>query len=110
MNTSKCRVCGAAELRSVIDLGHHPLADRFLYEKDLAIEEKSYPLRVLLCAKCGYVGLDYLAPSTERYQDYDYSYTSGNSPVSVKHFEGLASEIVSTCSLGAHDLVAEIGS
>lgn len=110
MNRDRCSICDSWEFEVVIDLGHHPLADRFLYSDDLAKEETYYPLKVRLCVKCGYAGIDFLVPAEERYQQHDYSYTSGNSPVSVAHFQDLAESIAAIAHPGRNDLVVDIGS
>lgn len=109
MSTS-CRVCLSDQLETVIDLGFHPIADTFLLEKHLHEEQKVYPLRVMLCANCGYAGLEYLVPPETRYQLVDYSYTSANSPVSVKHFNEVAQEVSDFVALGSDDFVVDIGS
>jgi SAM-dependent methyltransferase len=48
---SKCEVCGGGALRSVLDLGRHPMCDDLV-----AIEEKrvckEYPIEILFCDVC----------------------------------------------------------
>ena len=110
MLTSNCQLCRSADLDLIIDLGHHPLADTFLPPDRLDQQETIYPLRVLLCRDCGYATLQYVVPPEERYQKTDYSYTSANSPVAVKHFADMAAEIVAAAGIGASDLVVDIGS
>jgi hypothetical protein len=97
-------------LKSVIDLGFHPIADTFLEESHLHEEQKTYPLRVMLCEDCGYAGLEFVVPSEVRYQLVDYSYTSANSPVSIKHFNEVAAEVADFAALGSEDLVVDVGS
>lgn len=108
MITRKCQLCGSKNLKLVIDLGYHPLADTFL--KNLGEEEVFYPLRVLLCQKCGYATLQYIVPASTRYQKTDYSYTSSNSPVSVAHFEEMARQVIERIKITEKDLVVDIGS
>jgi SAM-dependent methyltransferase len=91
-----CRLClERGHLVPVIDLGHHPLADRFLTADQVREPEVTYPLKLRLCTACGYVGTDYMVPAPARYADPEvaYSYTAGNSAVSRAHFDELAEAI-----------------
>lgn len=102
-----CRVCSGKNTSKVIDLGHHPLADRFLTREMLDQPETTYPLSVWLCADCGYAGNGHVVSERERYQTDDYSYTAGNSPVSRAHFAELASALV--LRFGKPDAALDIG-
>ncbi|OGZ64149.1 MAG: hypothetical protein A3A98_04180 [Candidatus Staskawiczbacteria bacterium RIFCSPLOWO2_01_FULL_40_39] len=108
MITQKCQLCGSKNLSLIIDLGYHPLADTFL--KELDEEEVFYPLRVLLCQKCGYATLQHVVSAPVRYQKNDYSYTSSNSPVAISHFKELAGQVVQMAEISKKDLVVDIGS
>ena len=91
-----CRLClERGHLVPVMDLGHHPLADRFLTADQIREPEVTYPLSLRLCTACGYVGTDYLVPAPTRYADpaVSYSYTAGNSAMSHAHFGELAEAI-----------------
>ncbi len=109
MIIDSCRLCASSKLRLIIDLDYHPLADTFLPESALNEPEAHYPLRVMQCVDCGHAFLQYVVPETERYQKVDYSYTAGNSPVSVKHFAEMAAEIVADQSINTNDLVVDVG-
>ncbi|MDP3740714.1 MAG: class I SAM-dependent methyltransferase [bacterium] len=110
MSAIVCQLCGSKELTGIIDLGLHPLADTFWKAEDIPKTEKRYPLRVLLCQRCGYAGLETIVPAEERYTATDYSYTSSNSRVAVTHFQELASEVVRNRGIKENDLVVDIGS
>ncbi|MCC6563607.1 class I SAM-dependent methyltransferase [Candidatus Uhrbacteria bacterium] len=109
MISTACRLCSSTNLRLIIDLNFHPLGDTFLPKEALDQSETRYPLRVLQCADCGHAFLQYVVPEEERYQKVDYSYTAGNSPVSVKHFGEMATEIIADQIISANDLVVDIG-
>ncbi len=109
MISTACHLCASKNLRPIIDLGYHPLGDTFLPKDFLNQPETRYPLRVLQCVDCGHAFLEYVVPETERYQKVDYSYTAGNSPVSVKHFGEMSAEVIAHQSIGANDLVVDIG-
>ena len=106
-SAASCRLCGVGELSVVLDLGHHPLADRFLAADDLDLPETYYPLRVGVCGRCSYAGLTHVVPADERYRARPYSYTAGNSSVSRSHFDDLAGEIAPRVPPGA--LVVDVG-
>ncbi len=110
MINKKCQLCNSTNLKLVIDLGYHPLADTFLSPVQLNEPEASYPLRVLLCEDCGYTTLQYVVPAKTRYQEVDYSYTSSNSPVAIKHFAEMAEQAINKLNLTSQDLVVDIGS
>lgn len=110
MTATHCQMCGSRDLNLIIDLGFHPLADTFWKPENLPKTEKRYPLRVLLCQDCGYAGLEAIVPAGERYTSTDYSYTSSNSPVAVKHFAELATDVASRRKFAKTDLVVDIGS
>ena len=106
-----CRACNGERCSVVVDLGHHPLADRFLTESMLELPETTYPLHVYWCADCGYAGLVHASSATERYVDQPYSYTASNSATSDGHFVDLAQEIANK-SLSRHGpsaVVVDIG-
>ena len=81
----KCKVCNKNFLDK-LNLGNHPCADTFLKNKNHAIKLKRYPLVVGYC-KCSHLTSLHKVPEKERYEKYEYSYTSDNSPVSRLHFK-----------------------
>jgi SAM-dependent methyltransferase len=52
----------------------------------------------------------YVVPATERYQENDYSYDSGNSKISVQHFTDMAEQVTAQAKVEKGDLVVDIGS
>ena len=91
MNNSKCNICGS-KLKEYLNLGNHPCADTFLKKRSTAIEINKYPLKVGYC-KCHHLSAVHLISGHERYNKFDYSYTSDNSPVSINHFKNIAFKI-----------------
>ena len=109
MPVSSCPLCASRELELIIDLGLHPLADTFVHKGQLTEPEPRYPLQVLLCKQCGHAMNSYVVPAEERYQEHDYSYDSGNSKVSIEHFNEMAIEVAQKVDVGQGDLVVDIG-
>ncbi|TSC85039.1 MAG: methyltransferase [Parcubacteria group bacterium Gr01-1014_13] len=110
MKVSQCHLCASKNLTKVLDLGFHPLADFFLKESQLDEPERRYPLCVLLCQDCGHGMNSFVVPAEVRYQENDYSYDSGNSKISIQHFQEMAQEVVKRAGVKNGDLVVDIGS
>ena len=110
MQVTSCALCASSDLKLVLDLGLHPLADTFLKAEELTEKEEKYPLQVLLCGNCGHAMTGFIVPPEKRYQAHDYSYDSQNSEVSVEHFKEMARDIIVQAGVGASDMVVDIGS
>ena len=104
----KCNICNKKFIE-YLSLGNHPCADTFLKTKKLAKSLKKYPLIVGFC-KCSHLTSIYGVPNHERYEKYDYSYTSDNSPVSQSHFKNIASNLKENFKINKDTLVVEAGS
>ncbi len=110
MPVTSCILCGSANVKLILDLGLHPLADTFLKKEELEMEEEKYPLQVFLCGDCGHAMTGFIVPPEKRYQAHDYSYDSQNSEVAVGHFSEMAADVIARESVKAEDLVVDIGS
>ena len=71
----------------IFDLGIHPYADTFLEKKHLNKAEPIFPLRCYLNLSNGLIFNDIVTSSEERYNLYDYSYTSSNSAYSRNYWK-----------------------
>jgi SAM-dependent methyltransferase len=106
----KCIVCDSNKLKRVIDLGLHPTADSFLNNFKEASSQKSYELKCELCLSCGHLQNQVVVPSSERYEDIDYSYTSSNSEISMNHWSEFYKTVSYKVNLNDQDNVLEFGS
>ena len=79
MLRKKCLMCNSLKLNDIINLGMHPFADTFIPKSKIHLSEKVHPLIVQLCKSCKNIQLKCQTKPEERYQDYEYSYTSSNS-------------------------------
>jgi len=109
MPVSTCALCGEKDLKIVIDLGKHPLADTFLKSEKEAADMRRYPLQMLLCLNCSHAMNSYVVSGKERYQDNEYSYDSSNSKVSIAHFGEMAADVIRANNVREDDLVVDIG-
>jgi predicted TPR repeat methyltransferase len=111
MSTSPttCLVCAGTDVELFLDLGETTLANKFLDESELAAGgEPSFPLRVGFCHTCRHVQLMEIVPPAAMFEDY--LYISGASDTLRAHLDELAKVMVDRHSLGADDLVIDIGS
>lgn len=104
----KCSICNQKFIDK-LSLGNHPCADTFLKRKLDAQKLKKFPLVVGFC-KCSHMSSIYPVPNYNRYEKYDYSYTSDNSPVSRLHFKKIAKKISKNFNINTKSFVIEAGS
>lgn len=110
---SACRICGNANLVSVIDLGKQSLTGVFPKSKDDKIT--SGPLELVKCIEDGdgkYCGLLQLHHSYDKYEMYgdNYGYRSGLNSSMVAHLKNVADKNWKFVSLKSGDLIIDIGS
>jgi SAM-dependent methyltransferase len=110
MFRKQCLACKSPDLREIVNLGMHPMADTFIPADRLDEGDRVYPLICDLCEKCGQVQLRTVTDPEERYSEYDYSYTSSNSKTSQNHWIEYAGTVAGMIGLKAGDAVLEIGS
>jgi SAM-dependent methyltransferase len=91
-----CRACDGTDLTSVLDLGHQPLANRFVTEEQCEWEEPRYPLHLVRCLTCGLAQLDTVVDPKILYGP-SYPYRSGYSEGWRQHCRELAEEILRPC-------------
>ena len=108
MSRSTCRFCGRTLQRVFADLGASPLANSYLSAAQLAEDEPTYPLRVMVCDGCFLVQLPELASPVELFADY--AYFSSYSDTWLRHAERYATAMIDRLELGKGDLVVEIAS
>lgn len=104
-----CRLCGGGDLELGLKLPSTPPANEFRTEPTT---QTLYPLEVMVCSTCGHSQLRDVVDPEILFEDY--CYVSGTSPTFVKHFEGLANELLNYPT-GTNDppqggVVVEIGS
>ena len=104
-----CSIC-FNEFSEMLDLGDHPCADTFIGNKKTAINLKTIALKVGFCEYCSHLESINYVSEYDRYQKYNYSYTSSNSPVSKKHFNDIAQKICKKFNLNNSSLIVEAGS
>ena len=110
MFRKQCLSCKSPDLREIVNLGMHPMADTFIPADRLDEGDRVYPLICDLCGQCGQVQLRTVTNPAERYSEFDYSYTSSNSKTSQNHWLEFAASVAGMIGLQRGDAVLEIGS
>ena len=101
-----CRICEKDSFSTILDLGEMPLVDNFPNEDSLG-QEKTYPLKLIICESCKLVQLSYVVPPEEMFHS-DYAYDMSVTDSGVKHFHQMAEDI--DIYYPDHNSVLDIGS
>jgi len=109
--TTKCRICGNANLLPVLDLGEQVLTG--VFPRDPAARITSGPLRLVKCGDgldaCGLLQLAHSYDLGEMYGE-NYGYRSGLNASMVRHLHAKVARVSARVALHAGDLVVDIGS
>jgi len=109
--TERCRICGNAQLTSVMDLGVQALTGNFPRDRGAVIT--SGPLRLVKCTDgkdtCGLLQLEHSYDLREMYGE-NYGYRSALNISMVTHLQGKVRRILQSVPLSDGDLVVDIGS
>jgi hypothetical protein len=103
-----CRLCGARDLVSVVDLGASPPCESFLAEAELDAPELTYPLHLRLCPKCFLAQVPPLIDPAETFTEY--AYFSSFSHSWLKHAETFVTTAVDRLELTDSAFVVEVAS
>ncbi len=110
MERKNCLICNQKKINDIINLGMHPFADTFINRERIYESEDIYPLIVQLCSNCGNIQTKIETPTNERYNKFDYSYTSSNSDFAKNHWKSFYGDIHKKLNVGSNKLIFEIGS
>lgn len=101
-----CRVCGAENWHTFLDLGYVPLANSFVTDK--SAQEETFPLVLMSCRACRLISLTHVVDASDLYDHYFY--VSSPSRVIHAHMKDLAKHFQRDLGLGRDSFVVEIGS
>lgn len=105
----QCRCCESANLRSIMDFGNTPLADRLLNESTVHDPEPVCPLSVVFCPDCSLFQIKETVPPEVLFPS-DYPYFSSVSEGLLRHFRGNVAETRARKQLDDSSLVIELAS
>lgn len=94
----------------IIELGMHPYADTFITKEQLHMSEPIYPLECILDKQNFMISLGVTTSPEERYNLYDYSYTSSNSLYSKNYWQSYYEDITKAKIIKSDSKILEIGS
>jgi hypothetical protein len=103
-----CRLCGSAELLSVVDLGATPPCERFLTAAQLDEAETTYPLHLRVCSSCWLAQIPPLITPEETFPEY--AYFSSYSTSWVEHARGFVRGAIDRLGLTGDSFVVEVAS
>ncbi|GAA4660675.1 class I SAM-dependent methyltransferase [Amycolatopsis dongchuanensis] len=103
-----CRLCGARDLESVVDLGASPPCESFLTGAQLDAPELTHPLHLRVCPNCFLVQLPPLIDPAETFTEY--AYFSSFSHSWLKHAEAFVGTAVDRLGLTDSSFVVEVAS
>ena len=110
MKRESCLVCGSKKLEKILDLGIHPFADTFISKSEEFKILPTYSLSCAMCKGCGHVQTISITNPLERYNLFDYSYTSSNSKTSRAHWDKFCLFVINKLKLKRSHVIYEIGS
>ena len=93
----------------IIDLGMHPFADTFINQDNLDNNEPIYPLQCYLNLATGFIFNKVVTSADNRYNLFEYSYTSSNYKYSRTYWKNFYNFIKKSI-LKKKDKILEIGS
>lgn len=82
----RCLCCGSKNLRLILDLGNHPMANS--YKESPGDEELRFPLKLNLCANCTHLQLSHAVDPDLLFKNY--LYVSGTSKTLRDYFDWFA--------------------
>ena len=108
MKTTKCLVSGK-NIKMILDLGMHPFADTFVSSDLLDKSEPVYPLQIFMNPENGNIQVGCITNDYDRYNLYNYSYTSSNSNFAREHWQSYYNDIIKKFN-PVDKMIVEIGS
>ena len=104
---TRCRICGSADLISVLNLGEQALTGVFPRRAGEALTRG--PLELVWCGESGLLQLAHSYDLGELYGE-NYGYRSGLNASMVAHLQAKVAELCRVQPLQAGDIVLDIGS
>jgi len=104
-----CQGCGAALVRTLVDLGEQPLANSYVPPEREAEPEPVFPLHARVCDRCLLVQVDNVTPPETIFNER-YAYYSSFSESWLAHCRRYAETMRERFGLDAESLVVEIAS
>ncbi|MBC8481881.1 MAG: class I SAM-dependent methyltransferase [Planctomycetes bacterium] len=105
----ECRSCRKKQVQTFLDLGHSPIADRILTEKQLSAPEPRFPLQVGFCQNCSLVQILQTVPPEVLFCN-DYPYYSSVSQHLLEHSKENVMDLIKKRDLNSKSFIVELAS
>jgi SAM-dependent methyltransferase len=103
---SRCRACRRDRLIDFLDLGVHPIANRYVDAAQRGEPEPAFPLHAYACLDCALIQVPNRVPA-EFFRHYLYTPAAADSL--CRHFHSLADRLVEGAYVPAHGYLVDIG-
>ena len=103
-----CQICGNKDIKTVLDLGHQPLADDLKDDKSKNEGTTFFPIIIGFCKKCILLQNNYIVDDKSLYTK-NYHYRPGITKDVVNSFELMCQKISKLYNLNSKSIVADIG-
>ncbi len=104
-----CRLCESKNIQLGLKLTPTPPGNNFLTQKNLYLEEETFPLELDFCHDCYHIQLGHVVDPEFLFQN-NYSYVSSTSRVFVNHLKEYANSMIDLLNLNRDSFVIDIGS
>jgi len=105
----RCQVCDARTLESALFIGYLPPVNQMRPIGQRPHEQPAYPAELLYCPRCQLVQLGLIVDPAVLFPP-EYPYTSGTTKILRDNFAELYQDCRQIVTLGADDLIVDIGS
>ena len=103
-----CQICGNKDIKTVLDLGHQPLADDLKDNKSNNAGTTFFPIVIGFCKKCILLQNNYIVDDKSLYTK-NYHYRPGITKDVVNNFQTMSQKLSELYNLNSKSIVADIG-
>ena len=103
-----CQICGTKKIKSVLNLGHQPLADDLKDTKSNNVGTTFFPIIIGFCKECILLQNNYIVDDKSLYSK-NYHYRPGITKDVVNNFGTMSQKLVKLYNLNSKHIVADIG-
>ena len=103
-----CQICGSKKIKSVLNLGHQPLADDLKDTRSNNVGTIFFPIIIGFCKECILLQNNYIVDDKSLYSK-NYHYRPGITKDVVSNFGTMSQKLIKLYNLNSKHIVADIG-
>ena len=103
-----CQICGSKKIKSVLNLGHQPLADDLKDTRSNNVGTIFFPIIIGFCKECILLQNNYIVDDKSLYSK-NYHYRPGITKDVVSNFGTMSQKLIKLYNLKSKHIVADIG-